>query len=189
MKAIIISILFLGMHAQAQMKTPFDTLRDAFINSTEPAKIHDFDEGTWDHCVFSDIANPMMTRNTKVRTLQYMSQGNGPLFPGNGDYRIDVFNDSTLNNNLGSFFQHSVVQEGQTELKQIIDGSPWRRMNIYGRVNQSKEPLLLFFVETSNYYGPMAPMYPWVYGYCWNNSSNKDDGSGEQPLPIPPNPH
>lgn len=186
MKAMIITLLLLGTQAHAQMKTPFDTLREAFINASEPAKIQDFDEGVWDDCIFSDVANPMMTRQTKVRTLQYMTNGNnGPLFPGGGDYRIDVFNDYSLNNNIVSFFQHSVVQDGPTELKQSIDGPPWRRMNIYGRIDETNDPMLLFYVEVSDYYGPMAPMYPRVYGYCWNNNPS----SNQPPLPIPPNPN
>lgn len=192
MKALIISLLLLSTQAHAQMNTAFDTLRNAFNNATEPAKIHDFDEGTWDNCLFSDIASPMMTRPTKVRTLQYMTQGGGgPLFPGDNDYRIDVFYDFGLNQNLISFFQHSRVEERQTELMQSLDGPPWRRMNVYGRVDSQKDDMLLFYVEISDYYGPMAPMYPRVYGYCWNNtpSNNQNGGKDEQPLPIPPNPN
>lgn len=186
MKALLISILLLGTQAYAQMKTPFDTLRDAFINASQPAQIHDFDQGTWKNCLYSDVQNPMVTRNTQVRTLQYMTQGNGPLFPGGGDYRIDVFSDYSLDNNLVSFFQHSAVYDRQTELMQTLDGPPWAHMNIYGRVDTD---MLLFYVESSNYYGPQAPMYPRVYGYCWNDAPANNGGGGEQPLPIPPNPN
>lgn len=189
MKALFISILLLGTQAFAQMSSPFNTLRDAFNNATGPAQIHDFDEDKWENCLFSDIASPMMTRPTKVRTLQYMTQGNGPLFPGDNDFRVDVFNDYGLNQNLISFFQHSRVEEHPTELLQTIDGPPWRRMNVYGRMDHTNADMLLFFVEISDYYGPMAPMYPRVYGYCWNDTTSSHDGKDDQPLPIPPNPN
>lgn len=175
MKALFIAILLMGTQAFAQMKTPYDTLREAFINAVTPAEVHDFDQGKWQNCLFSDIANPMVTRPTQVRTLQYASQGNGPLFPGDSEYRIDVFNDYGLDHNLYSFFQHSRIEERETELKQSLDGPPWRRMNIYGRTDRD---MLLFHVEVSDFYGPQAPMYPRVFGYCWNEVS-----------PIPPNPN
>jgi len=186
MKALLISILLLGIQAQAQTKSPYETLREAFINASTPAAVEDFDDSKWQHCLFSDIRRPMMTQNTKVRLLELGSQGNGPLFPG-GDYRIDVFNDYSINNNLPSFFQHSSVTQSSTDLRQTLDGPPWRHMNIFGRTDQD---MLLFYVEVSDYYGPQAPMYPVVFGYCWNDASKGDGGNGGgQPLPIPPNPN
>lgn len=178
MKALFIAILLLGTQAFAQIKNPFDTMRDAFNNATTPATIHDFDNGKWQNCIFSDIANPMATRNTQVRTLQYTSQGNGPLFPNN-DYRVDVFFDRTLDNNLLSFFQNSYVKETPTEFKQVLDGPPWKHMSISGKTDHD---MLLFYVENSDYPGFQAPMFPRVYGYCWNDSANN---GGEQPLPGP----
>jgi len=190
MKTLIISVLLLSTQAFAQMNSPFNTLRDAFNKSTEPALIQDFEEDNWEHCLFSDIANPMMTHPTKVRTLQCGTPGNGPLFPGDNDFRVDVFNDFGLNQNLASFFHHSRIEERTTELVQTIDGPPWRRMNIYGRMDHRNTDILLFHVEVSDYYGPMAPMYPRVYGYCWNDTpSSHNDDQNEPPLPIPPNPN
>jgi len=186
MKALLISLLLLG--AQAHANTAFDTLRLAFDKATAPAKLHDFDEGNWKSCVFSDIANPYITRSTQVRTLQYMTgPGQGPLFPGDNDYRIDVFFDFSLDRNIVSFFQSSLVEEDGVNFRQVINGQPWKRMNIYGRTDKD---MLLFYVEMSDYYGYQAPMYPRVYGYCWNDAPTSDgpdgdDDPGEQPLPLP----
>jgi hypothetical protein len=177
--SLFIAILLLSTQALAQMKTPFETMREAFSDATTPATIHDFEYGKWKNCIFSDIANPMATRNTQVRTLQYPSSGNGPLFPGDNDYRVDVFSDYSLDNNLFSFFQNSWIKETDTVFKQTLDGPPWRHLNTYGRLDRD---MLLFYVENSDYYGPQAPMYPRVYGYCWNEVS---DDNGEQPLPRP----
>lgn len=186
MKALLILILLLGIQANAN--TAFDTLREAFDNASTPATVHDFDYGKWKNCVFSDIANPHITRNTQVRTLQYMTgPGQGPLFPGDNDYRIDVFYDYSIDQNLVSFFQSSSIEEDGVNFCQVLNGPPWRRMNIYGRTDTD---MLLFYVETSNYYGYQAPMYPRVYGYCWNEPTKNgddddDDDDEEQPLPIP----
>lgn len=176
---LFIAILLLGTQAFAQMNTPFDTMRDAFNRAKSPATIHDFDHGKWTNCIFSDIANPIATCNTQVRTLQYRTSGNGPLFPGDNAYRVDVFSDYNLDNNLLSFFRSSYIKETHTYFLQALDAYPWRHVNIYGRVDRD---MLLFYVENSDYYGPQAPMYPRVYGYCWNE--NEDD-DGEQPLPRP----
>lgn len=192
MKALFISILLLS--TQAYANTAFDTLRDAFNNASAPAKLQDFEYGRWKGCAFADVMNPQMTRSTQVRTLQYMTApGQGPLFPGDNDYRIDVFYDYSIDRNLVSFFRNSRIEEDGVNFRQSLDGPPWRHMNIYGRVDQD---MLFFFVELSNYSGPQAPMYPQVYGYCWNDPVNngkpgddkdKDNGSddGEVPLPKP----
>src|SRR5437868_463437 len=62
-------------------------------------------------------------------------------------------------------------------LRQVLNGAPWRRMNIYGRTDAD---MLLFYVEVSDYYGYQAPMYPRVYGYCWN-----DAPVAPAPAPVP----
>lgn len=179
MKAFVIAIMLLGSQAHANLQTPFDTLREAYCDADTPAEVSDFSEDNWDRCLFSDINNPMVTFPTKVRTLELKSQDNGPLFPGDSNLRIDIFNDRGLDHNLYSFFQHSKVEETDTDLKQSLDGPPWRRMNIYGRRDSDK---LYFFVEVSNHYGPYAPMYPQLFGYCWKDSPK------ESPEPIPPAP-
>lgn len=173
------TLLSMNTTALAQGPSPFDTLREAFNNAEAPATIHDFDNGKWQNCIFSDVVNPWVTRNTQVRTLHSLSPGNGPLFPGDNEYRVDVFFDHSLDSNLLSFFQNSFIKETPTYFLQTLDGPPWRHMNILGRTERN---MLLFYVEMSDYYGPLAPMYPRVYGYCWNNTT--DDGE-EQPLPVP----
>lgn len=193
MKTMFIAVLLLA--AQASAQTPFETLRQAFHQASEPATIQDFEQGTWENCLFSDVANPYRTRDTQVRTLKLDSPGNGPLFPGDQAYRVDVFLDYSLDQNLFSFFQHSRIRETETTFVQTLDGPPWRRVNVLGRVH---EEMLLFRVDLSDYQGPQAPMYERVYGYCWNNTRDDNDGdrddgendggNGEQPLPIPPNP-
>ncbi|WP_413290533.1 hypothetical protein [Bdellovibrio sp. HCB337] len=190
MKALLISILLLG--TQAYANTAFDTLRDAFNNASTPATIQDFEYGHWKGCAFSDIGSPQLTRATQVRTLQYMTApGQGPLFPGDNDYRIDVFYDYSIDQNIVSFFNSSRIEEDGVNFRQVLDGPPWRHMNIYGRTGQD---MMFFYVEISNMYGPQAPMYPRVYGYCWNDPTNNgdpgdkpDDGTddGEVPLPKP----
>jgi len=190
MKAWLFTIpLLMGLLPQAQANSSFETLRRAFNNAKTPATIQDFDSNAWQNCLFSDIASPEMTRKTQVRLLQYPSEpGRGPLFPGGSEYRIDVFNDRSLDFNLISFFQASSIEESGVNLIQVLNGPPWRRMNTYGRLDGD---FLLFHVEVSDQYGYYAPMYPRVYGYCWNESSRGKDGDdkdGEQPLP-PPIPH
>ncbi|MGZ3795373.1 MAG: hypothetical protein ACXVB1_03365 [Pseudobdellovibrionaceae bacterium] len=178
--------IFLGTAPTfAQGGSPFDTMREAFNMASAPATIHDFDQGKWKSCIFSDVSNPFTTRPTQVRTLQYMSSGNGPLFPGNDDFRVDVFSDYSLDNNLFSFFQNSCIKETPTYFLQTLDGPPWRHMNILGKLDRE---MLLFSVEMSDFYGPQAPMYPRVYGYCWNTVPNREEEGGgekEQPLPLP----
>jgi hypothetical protein len=185
MKALLISILLLS--TQAHANTAYDTLRQAFDKASTPAKIHDFDEGNYKSCVYSDVANPLLTHATQVRTLQYMTgPGQGPLFPGNNDFRIDVFFDYNLDRNIVAFFQASTVEEDGVNFRQVINGPGWKRMNIYGRTDAD---MLLFYVEVSDYYGYQAPMYPRVYGYCWNDAPTGnnpgDDEGDEQPLPLP----
>lgn len=173
MKTLLISLLLLS--TQVSANTAFDTLRDAFHNASTPANIQDFEQGKWKGCVYSDITTPQLTRSTRVRILQYMTgPGQGPLFPGDGDYRIDVFYDFSIDRNLLSFFQNSRIENDGVNFRQILDGYPWRHMNIYGRTDRD---MLLFYVELSDFYGPQAPMSPRVYGYCWNDPMN--------PLPIP----
>ena len=177
MKALFVLLMLFGSYASAN--TAFDTLRRAFDDAPSAATIHDFEGGIWENCVFSDVATPQLTQRTQVRTLQYMTgPGQGPLFPGDNDHRIDVFNDFSLDNNLVSFFQSSIIEADGNDFRQVLDGPPWRRMNIYGRTDTN---MLLFFVEVSDFYGYQAPMYPRVYGYCWHN----EPSGVEQPLPVP----
>lgn len=194
MKALLISVLLLG--TQAHAKTAFETLRDAFNRATTPATVRDFEEGQWQRCVFSDTTAPQGTRSTQVRTLRLSTgPGEGPLLPPNADGdRIDVFNDRSLDYNLPAFFQASMIEEDGVNFRQVLNGPPWRRMNIYGRTDSG---MLLFYVEDSPHYGYYAPMHPRVYGYCWNESSRHEDEpeeegpeedespDQEQPLPVP----
>lgn len=184
MKTLLVAVLLMGLQSYAQAQSAYDTLRNAFNNASMPATTEDFDSQNWQGCAYADISNPGYTRETMVRLLEYtQGPGHGPLFPGDTGYRVDVFQDYSLDQNLVSFFQSSRIQENENYFVQSLDGPPWRHLNIYGRVDVN---MLFFHVELSDYYGPQAPMYPRVYGYCWTEQAGQgDEGDGQQPPPIP----
>jgi hypothetical protein len=181
MKLFISALSFalaLSTQALAQNRSSFDTLRESFNNATEPAKIADFETANWKDCLFVDAFAPMQTRATKVRVLDFPGSGHdqGPLFP-DGDHRVDVFNDFSIDGRLDAFFAYSRVDATDTYFVQSLRGGGWNSVNTYGR---KQDGMLFFSVEMSD--RPQGPLMTRVYGYCW---ATEDQGGGDLPLPTP----
>ncbi len=162
----------------AQDKTPFETLRDAFNNADTGAKIDDFETDLWTNCVYVNTKNPNTTASTIVRVLQWDDvTDNGPLFPGGGNRRVDVFNDYSVDQKLASFFAASTIRETDEYLKQSLSGYGWNQVNILGK---KQNGLLLFSAEYSeNQYTQIEPK---IYGYCWDKDQQQEK---DLPLPVP----
>lgn len=170
--------LTLSSSAFAQDKTPFETLREAFNNSNSGATIDDFETDLWTGCLYVNTKNPNSTTGTSVRVLQWDDvSDNGPLFPGGGNRRIDVFNDYSVDQKIASFFAASTIRETNEYLKQSLSGYGWNQVNILGK---KQNGLLLFAVEfRENQYTPIEAR---IYGYCWDRDQQEDESL---PLPVP----
>jgi hypothetical protein len=167
---------------QAESRTRFERLQRAFHAAHQRATIEDFDADNWDHCSYTDVADPQTSRPTQVRTLQLSAPTNTYPSQRHTEYRVDLFSDPVVQQNIVSFFNSSYEVLNPNYFLQVLDGPSWSRMDIYGKRDGD---VLLFELATSPYRGANAPMYAKDYGYCWNDTKLGPDA---EPSSLPPAP-